>query len=813
MVVVFISEVRFWFHARSTGPSLGGQFQYRHQHASLEASKSMGLLPFFMFPNALSGLGSADAWQRRSKFKPTPRKELLLQYLECRRVLFLDTGTGLKFLNWKDGEFYADAARTAAAFGLGFLGAIEAVATLRQTLSRDSKEQVRCAAAWALGELGDATAAPELVEALLETGASESLRVAAAAALGQTKAPAAGEALMQVLEAPEPSVRRAAAVALGLCAHRPGSAKLLALLGDSSLEVRLAAAGALTRMPDASAADACLRLISDAVRGPSAAEHVYELGAFGAEVLGSIQYAPAAPILVEAVLSHASASQLLATHVSFSYLRTPKQRLFVEAAAAAIVAIGSPSVELLRPYLLSPDYLKVRLAATLMRLMKLQPSNDEAGAAYLVATGNASKCTVLGRVAGRPLADALKFLIDGSEWQSLEPATDLGDVFPAAERQQRRDKSVVSIIETLVAIGCPCGPVPFVHALGDVSWKIARAAATALSNTPSEVALRALLSALEHGTTIDARVAAATALGHLGDSRAASSLMQALRDDDYAVHAAAAQSLVEVADDSAVGDLLQVLHDPALAPSRRAMATLALAKFGTKAVVQQLLSALGEDDRVMRIRAAQALGRIGAAAAFGPLCGAVGDMRADVSEAAALALLHVPGDGAEAIDALMRRILAGQGAELVRLAPFAEVLGPLFQSAELNLEMLKWLCEVVHRPSECVTEDNQNRSGAIEAFAESWRLESVKAVKRLCACEYRGSSNILILIADFDATIDVACEYIVWSGKRIDGEIGGRRALDFTEQRALAMQEIAKRGNPSYNPRDWSAPAGKDLKL
>ena len=102
--------------------------------------------------------------------------------------------------------------RRLAVVVLGDLRAFDAAADLRAVLS-DPDPHVGCAAAHAVGRLGDVAAVPKLVEILRDGGDLE-LREAAADALGAIDDPVAAPALVQALDAPEWALRDAAARAL-----------------------------------------------------------------------------------------------------------------------------------------------------------------------------------------------------------------------------------------------------------------------------------------------------------------------------------------------------------------------------------------------------------------------------------------------------------------------------------------------------------------------------------------------------------------------------------------------------------------------
>ena len=116
-----------------------------------------------------------------------------------------------------------------------------AVPLLIQALG-DSDRAVRCAAAEALGKLGDPQAVPPLIQAL---GDSDwDVRCAAAEALGAIGDPQAVPALIQALGDDWYDVRRAAAWALGDLGDPQAVPPLIQALGDSDWAVRRAAAEA-----------------------------------------------------------------------------------------------------------------------------------------------------------------------------------------------------------------------------------------------------------------------------------------------------------------------------------------------------------------------------------------------------------------------------------------------------------------------------------------------------------------------------------------------------------------------------------------
>ncbi len=103
--------------------------------------------------------------------------------------------------------------------------------------------ELRMAAASALGQLGEASAVPNLAKALEDE--NPNVRVRACAALAQLDHPKAVPALISRLSDPHGKVRREAAVALASIGTDQALAALLDMLDDSSTSIRRIAAASL----------------------------------------------------------------------------------------------------------------------------------------------------------------------------------------------------------------------------------------------------------------------------------------------------------------------------------------------------------------------------------------------------------------------------------------------------------------------------------------------------------------------------------------------------------------------------------------
>jgi HEAT repeat protein len=485
-------------------------------------------------------------------------------------------------------------------------------------------DSVREAAAKALGRIGDAAAVPGLLAALRDE--SWQVREAAAEALGEIGAPAV-PGLLAALRDADWQVRRAAAAALreiGDAAAVPG---LLAALGDADANVREAAAAALGEIGDAAAVPGLLAALGDAdwrVRRAAAA------------ALGEIGDAAAVPGLLAA-------------------LRDAEEDVR-RAAAAALGQIGAPAVPGLLAALRDAEEDVRRAAAAALG----EIGDAAAVPGLLAALGDASwyvreaAAAALGQIGAPAVPGLLAALRDADANVREAAAAALGEIGYAAAvpglLAALRDAEW-SVREVAAAalreIGDAAAVPGLLAALGDANADVRRAAAWALGQIGNAAAVPGLLAALGDADA-DVRQAAAVALREIGDAAAVPGLLAALGDADADVRRAAAKALGQIGDAAAVPGLLAALGD-AEANVRQAAAK-ALGQIGDAAAVPGLLAALGDADADVRRAAAKALGQIGDAAAVPGLLAALGDADADVRRAAAAALGEI---GAPAVPGLL----------------------------------------------------------------------------------------------------------------------------------------------------------------
>jgi HEAT repeat protein len=146
------------------------------------------------------------------------------------------------------------------------------------------------------------------------------------------------------------------------------------------------------------------------------------------------------------------------------------------------------------------------------------------------------------------------------------------------------------------------------------------------------------------------REEAAAALGAFRDPRAVVPLVSLLRDTDRAVREAAIGALTAIGEPS-VPVLGLCLSDPQ--PEVQEAASSVLASIGDERVLAPLIAALANQDWIVRMHAAKALGRIKQASAIEPLIPLLQDKVKAVREEATVALAAI---GDEALPSLLEAL-------------------------------------------------------------------------------------------------------------------------------------------------------------
>ncbi len=180
---------------------------------------------------------------------------------------------------------------------------------------------------------------------------------------------------------------------------------------------------------------------------------------------------------------------------------------------------------------------------------------------------------------------------------------------------------------------------PLVEVLHDEDRAV-RDAATAALRKIGQAAVPTLISVLQDPNG-NVQEAAVSILKDLRDQRALEPLIECLASPNWVVRMHAAKGLGVLGDERAVKPLIPLLIDHVKAV--RADATGALARIGRPALAT-LLAALRHQEWILRLHACEALGKIGAEEAVGPLCQVMlNDRDAAVRQDAAKALGSIGG--------------------------------------------------------------------------------------------------------------------------------------------------------------------------
>lgn len=201
----------------------------------------------------------------------------------------------------------------------------------------------------------------------------------------------------------------------------------------------------------------------------------------------------------------------------------------------------------------------------------------------------------------------------------------------------------LAAVDALVALGGTRASGPLIELLND-SWPAVQLAVVNALTTLSDSQAVEPLSKLLKSRRPEVRLAAVNALVKIGDLHAAEAIGSLLADPDPQVWRAAVTAV----------EKLKLPTDPInlawyYVSARNWNALVALGE----PAVQPLLSVLRRGDPAGRVGAAQALGRLMAASAVGPLCEALFDSTAEVRAAAAAALAQIGAEAAAPLVALL----------------------------------------------------------------------------------------------------------------------------------------------------------------
>ncbi len=515
------------------------------------------------------------------------------------------------------------------------LGYIESERAVEPLIARlaDTDASVRSAAAKALGNIESERAVEPLIARLADTDAS--VRSAAAKALGNIESERAVEPLVARLADTDASVRSAAAKALGNIESERAVEPLLARLEDGEADVRRAAANALGNIESERAVEPLVARLADTDASVRSA---------AAKALGNIESERAVePLLTR--LEDADASVRSSAAEGLGNIRNER---------------------VVEPLLAKLEDTEVSVRMAVVRALGMIRSEQTVGS--LLARLGDPEVSVRNAVA-RALGNIR------SE-QAVEPL--LARLEDPEASMRSTAAFALGYIRNVQAVE------PLLARLDDTDASVRSAAAYALGNIGNERAVEPLLAQLNN-TEASVRIAAAYALGYIGNERAVEPLLARLDDTEASVRSATAYALGYIGNEQAVEPLLARLDDTEA--SVRFATTYALGFIKDERSVELLEARLRDAAASVRSAAAGALGNIGCERVVDSLMSGMRDPMASVRRAVAMALGNI--GGLRAVDLLVTHL--GDAVASVRCAAI-EALGNI--GCERVIEPL--MAQLVH---------------------------------------------------------------------------------------------------------------------
>jgi HEAT repeat protein len=261
----------------------------------------------------------------------------------------------------------------------------------------------------------------------------------------------------------------------------------------------------------------------------------------------------------------------------------------------------------------------------------LQDPEPAVRAEVVVALGDIEHCGVV-----KPLLSALRDHSDAVQElavQALRKTGDASAVEPLVSVLLRGTAGVqYHAAQALRALGWVPNTmgeqIPYYVACGDFK-RVTMFGSAAIS---------ALTSVLRGGS-YERRVAAANALGELGEAAVMKPLLGALKDPEALVRSAVANSLAQLGDVQAVAGLVTLLKDRER--NVRVAALSALGQLGDPQAIKSLLGLVNDREWEVRAVLAEALGRIGDRSALPAVMGLLQDRDQEVRQNAADAIGRV----------------------------------------------------------------------------------------------------------------------------------------------------------------------------
>jgi hypothetical protein len=407
--------------------------------------------------------------------------------------------------------------------------------------------------------------------------------------------------------------------------------------------------------------------------------------------------------------------------------------------------------------------------------------------------------------------------------------------------------------KTLGKIGEPAVE-PLIQALKNEHWSVREGAAEALGEIGSTRAVEPLIQALKDEDSYEdsyVRRKAARALGEIRSTRAVEPLIQALKDEDWCVRQEAAEALGKIGDEKAVEPLIQVLKDE---DEGRVLgsAAEALGEIGSEEATETLIRFLESDkflkflkDDEFRSSVIEALGKTRNKKAVNPLLSILDSIALALGRKYYSTATESKGIITPLVLELKKKILgvlwSDERKAIESLAEIGDkkcverVLRWLFVERKVGVERAwdkstqikdikqdffkmdavkyrnlfedytDFIFEALFIPGiierEHIMREDPSDPGYVHYY--KYNLDSVeKAIEELGKIRTPVSNNLLHLIAQRE-DIEVITEIIkVWGDLPPDqfGPPVKEELLNLQRIREMAKEELARRGNPPYNP-------------
>lgn len=658
----------------------------------------------------------------------------------------------------------------------------------------------------------------KLVRAL-EYRKDESVRKAAAEALGAVGDPAVVGSLVRAVEDSSAAVRRSSVQALGkLGGAEPVEALISILQSGKTLTTRIAAAEVLGVLGDVRAVGPLV----DCLEGDG--REMVEIVAKALRGMGT----PAIDTI------HDYVSEGLSTY-----------------AVRALGVIGNQqAIERLVDCLADERGLIRSAAVAELQKSAWQPSPDAIGAYFCIQAGRWDECVKIGVPAIELLVDCLShkggrvhdhaartlggigepsavgplihYLTKGGGYGQHAVAEALGEIGD--------QRAVIPLIQCLMdSEGGMRGPAvqalgrlrnpdavePLLNSLPDDDNIFTGHVFEALAEIGDPRAVEAIIDFLQAESSL-VRHAAAKTLGRFGDARAVEPLLSCLADDNGRLDSTVAEALGRIGDERAVRPIVRLLESGKFfGPSE---ATEALGKLGTAQAAEFLIRALGMENTSsiwnLPREAAKVLGRVGGQGAVPPLVAVIGEPNG-LGVAAAEALGGIADqETLESLSSVLKEQLARE-CEFRQRAEVSEKLVALGDASAVpyylesyfhNLNDLHLLHRAHIRPLVNITQEQLSlieRLSFFESHSERADLRSryevvirtdaaEGALTRLAQIEGEVSTNLLHLATKMK---DGTAKYSPDHAREVEGMTIHRSRL-----RRRAGELIRLRSFEGYNP-------------